>query len=634
MNGRPIVSGSLRDSPSAPGASDALLISEIYEVLAESRPFGEVAAAICSKVCELLGYQSSAILLEHKQSDYLEIEGAAGLSSSYVEAVNSRFMVRITDPLLGEGPSSEAARTGRPVAINDIERDERFRRWRTLARGQGIRSLICLPLRSNGKTIGTLNCYRDHPYDYGDADVNVLSTVAAQTAIAIEIARLLQEQQATIGHLAVATRDLEEQRQLLERSEEINGRLTQLVLDDEDTPRIVAMLSEMVGCPVVMQDRYFAVVALAGGVESGDSDLPDAATVALVHARLHGSAWTQPLATRDDTSGSTWLVMPIVVAREIAGYISIRIEALPPSALVRRALSHASTVLALQMGKERLAHEMDVHVRATFVDDIVSGRFESPDRLRVRGRHLGYDLRPPFQVLVFAVAAPVAGPAYSDLVLERDNLIADVERALRPLSPGALVGATADQLTVVLTMADAAGSRVADAERLIRAVLRRAFPHRAVSAGIGSMVDEVALIPSSHTLARQALLVLRRLGGSGQSLSFEDMGLTRLLLQVDEPVELLRFARSRLAPILAYDQQYEGGLVSAARSYIESRMSIAATATRLGVHQNTVRYRLRKIETMLGVSLRDPAALFDIHLALLVLRIAGGDSDVPGAFSV
>ena len=50
--------------------------------------------------------------------------------------------------------------------------------------------------------------------------------------------------------------------------------------------------------------------------------------------------------------------------------------------------------------------------------------------------------------------------------------------------------------------------------------------------------------------------------------------------------------------------------------YLRSRMTVFKTASKLRVHENTVRYRLRRIEGLLGESLSDPLALTNLCLSL------------------
>jgi DNA-binding PucR family transcriptional regulator len=64
----------------------------------------------------------------------------------------------------------------------------------------------------------------------------------------------------------------------------------------------------------------------------------------------------------------------------------------------------------------------------------------------------------------------------------------------------------------------------------------------------------------------------------------------------------------------------EGGsareLITTLRAYLACGMHVEHTATRLFVHQNTVRYRLARFEQLTGTSLRETQVLFEVWWAV------------------
>ena len=56
-------------------------------------------------------------------------------------------------------------------------------------------------------------------------------------------------------------------------------------------------------------------------------------------------------------------------------------------------------------------------------------------------------------------------------------------------------------------------------------------------------------------------------------------------------------------------------------------------AARCFIHVNTVVYRINRIEQLLGRSLDDPSAVFDLTLALRILDVLDGTTGQPGVAS-
>ena len=86
----------------------------------------------------------------------------------------------------------------------------------------------------------------------------------------------------------------------------------------------------------------------------------------------------------------------------------------------------------------------------------------------------------------------------------------------------------------------------------------------------------------------------------------------RTTVLLDEIVTMVgadaRLVDPRVRDLYAYDPV----LVQTLRAYLDDFGDVAAAAAQLHVHPNTVRYRVRRIETLLSTSLADP----DVRLLL------------------
>jgi DNA-binding PucR family transcriptional regulator len=114
-------------------------------------------------------------------------------------------------------------------------------------------------------------------------------------------------------------------------------------------------------------------------------------------------------------------------------------------------------------------------------------------------------------------------------------------------------------------------------------------------------------------------------------LAYTDLGVARLLFHVENAAELIDYARTRLKVVLTYDQQHSGILMQALEAYLAANQSAPLASQRLDLHPNTFRYRLRKVEELLGASLNNTMLLLDLQLACLILHVIGTDPLVPTA---
>jgi DNA-binding PucR family transcriptional regulator len=78
-----------------------------------------------------------------------------------------------------------------------------------------------------------------------------------------------------------------------------------------------------------------------------------------------------------------------------------------------------------------------------------------------------------------------------------------------------------------------------------------------------------------------------------------------------------------LQPLYEYDGRRDTTLVETLRAFLGCGFSAAATAEALMVHPNTISYRLRRIEELLGINCHDPEALLQFQFAFLIERVLG-----------
>lgn len=148
-----------------------------------------VAQAIVEVLEGMLQYEHGAVLLTDEATGGL-IPFALSNPGGTAEAMEAdRAHVISHQPPAGQGITRTVAATGQSVRVNDVQLDSRYYAMR-----DGIRSELCVPLRLGSRTLGVVNVESTRPNAYGPADQRLLETAAAQIAVAIENARLYEQQ--------------------------------------------------------------------------------------------------------------------------------------------------------------------------------------------------------------------------------------------------------------------------------------------------------------------------------------------------------------------------------------------------------------------------------------------------------
>src|SRR5438477_355438 len=144
-----------------------------------------------------------------------------------------------------------------------------------------------------------------------------------------------------------------------------------------------------------------------------------------------------------------------------------------------------------------------------------------------------------------------------------------------------------------------------------------------VSAGVGNLAASVAELARSHVEARQALRLSRRAGGRSRVTTYRSLGAFRLLLEVQSPEVLRGFVEEVLGSLLRYSESRETPLLPTLEALVAARWVRRAAARALGIHINSMSYRVERIQALSGLSLDDPETRVAIAIALRARAMLG-----------
>jgi PucR family transcriptional regulator, purine catabolism regulatory protein len=131
-----------------------------------------------------------------------------------------------------------------------------------------------------------------------------------------------------------------------------------------------------------------------------------------------------------------------------------------------------------------------------------------------------------------------------------------------------------------------------------------------------------AELPRAYEQARTAVRIGRRLQGPGARATFDQLGAYRLLALVPDSGELREYVGDVLGE-LSRDTAEAADLRHTLEVLIDTNGNVAETARRLHFHYNTLRYRIEKLERLVGPFTSNAALRLDLSLALRVRQMRG-----------
>jgi signal transduction protein with GAF and PtsI domain len=123
---------------------------------------------------------------------------------------------------LDEGVVGHVATTQQPLIIADVLQCEMFKE-KEMARKLGLVSMVGVPLHGKkDKIIGVLNCFTSTPHQFSRTDVNLLTTVANQAAVAIRNTELIVKTKIIEEELK-ARKKIERAKEIIMERQSLNG---------------------------------------------------------------------------------------------------------------------------------------------------------------------------------------------------------------------------------------------------------------------------------------------------------------------------------------------------------------------------------------------------------------------------
>ena len=138
-----------------------------------------------------------------------------------------------------------------------------------------------------------------------------------------------------------------------------------------------------------------------------------------------------------------------------------------------------------------------------------------------------------------------------------------------------------------------------------------------VHMGVGRLYSSSEGLRRGYIQARQAA----KCAPAGELTSYSELGIDSLLLDLRDQDRLEELYQETMRPILAYDRSAGANLYETLDTYFASNMDAAKAAEAMFVHKNTIRYRVSKIEELMGASLHDVQTVMLLGVCLKIGRL-------------
>jgi len=384
----------------------------------------------------------------------------------------------------------------------------------------------------------------------------------------------------------------ERRAELYRLGNELSRRLSQAAMDPRGVEALLGIAAELAGRPLVLQDREGNVVGWGGG-----TIVPPATAAEL--AAANGA--TSPLLC-PGPDGTERLILPLAAGAP-SGYLSLVGPAGTLNESDRLVLAQTAATCSILLGQGRTAGLGGGRQR--LVADLLLGRLASDAAALARAQMLGIDTTAP--VIVGLIDAPDRPAAARHLVAQALGPAVGDNLAPVPGGIGFLVQ----------------GSDPSRAASALRPTLRREGGN-GIAVALSRPVPTILQAPEGLREARFTL-GLQRAGAVtlpvARAGSVDDLGLFSLLYPLWGNPAVAAFRDAVLGPLEDYDRRRHSGLIETLEVYLSHGGALAEAAEHLGIHRNTLSYRLQRIAELTRRDLGNPRDRLLLQVALLTRHL-------------
>jgi len=156
-------------------------LSKVSRSITSNLYLEDILKLIVTVTAEIMNSKICSLSLLDEKTNTLVLKATQSMSEAY----NKKPPLKV-----GEGIAGKVALENKPIAIYDISKEPEYK-YKDIAKREGLKSLLSVPLAVKGRIIGVLNSYTSKPHKFLNEETDILTTVANQAAIVIENSELM-----------------------------------------------------------------------------------------------------------------------------------------------------------------------------------------------------------------------------------------------------------------------------------------------------------------------------------------------------------------------------------------------------------------------------------------------------------
>ncbi len=334
-------------------------------------------------------------------------------------------------------------------------------------------------------------------------------------------------------------------------------------------------------------------------------------------SQLYTGQWTEK---GYQTIPLTWC--PLSGPKGVLGFLGLAAKIEDMGSIEQFYLHKTAILILLELVKTQCIQESERQHHRDFLFDLLYNNFDSLEVIISRGKLWGWNFAHPHFVVVGEI------PSYDPDSTERERfeqLFIEMTAILHNRHPKIICLERNGQIVFLIPLqamlppSEWHGKALELLEPIMK--LTKSIPGKQpFQYGLGNLYNSARYLHRSFQEARSALELGQLFNNPQRLVSFQDLGIMRLLHRLDRQ-ELEDYRSEVLGPLLKFDKESNLALEETLLVYFACNTDLNVAGEKLYLHPNTLRYRLKKATEILGRDLSSLENQVNLFLALKIGRL-------------
>lgn len=172
-------------------------------IINSSLQIEEIRKRACEAAMKLCECEAASLLLFNEDKQELYFDVTLGEKAEKIKTIRLK---------IGQGIAGWVAKHKKAVIINNVQEDQRFFREADEISGFKTKTMLCIPVLIKDRLLGILQAINKKEDFFNEYDLEILTVIGSQVAVAIENSRLYNELKETFYSVVFALADTIEKR--------------------------------------------------------------------------------------------------------------------------------------------------------------------------------------------------------------------------------------------------------------------------------------------------------------------------------------------------------------------------------------------------------------------------------------